>query len=217
MGSSGAWARGPAQVSPSGPARISTGVSARRTADGRPHGRRRQLVLGTAAATVAGVVGGAMLLDGIRSMMGGHHSFGGDHAGGMSHAAASPWDGGSDHGSGNLARDAGLGDIGSGGNRAAAYDDSSRSGFLSDDASGEPDDQGEDDFDAGDMGGGRLRLGVIRALPVRSQHAVRPIGRPTRSPLQRAILQRLIASAREQAPAAWPRSGDRRSSTCRCP
>jgi len=61
---------------PSGPARISTGVSARRTADGRPHGRRRQLVSRNCCATVAGVVGGAMLLDGIRSMMGGHHSFG---------------------------------------------------------------------------------------------------------------------------------------------
>jgi hypothetical protein len=32
--------------------------------------------LGTAAATVAGVVGGAMLLNGIRSMMGGHQGFG---------------------------------------------------------------------------------------------------------------------------------------------
>jgi len=109
--------------------------------------------LGTAAATVAGVVGGAMLLDGIRSMMGSHHSFAGDYGGGSSHAAASPWDSGSDRGSGNLARDAGLGDIGSG-NRAAAYDDSNRSGFLSDDAGDEPGDQGDNDFDAGDMGGG---------------------------------------------------------------
>jgi hypothetical protein len=91
-----------------------------------------------------------MLLDGIRSMMGGHHSFAGDydHAGGSAHAA-SPWDSGGDRGSGNLARDAGLDDIG-GGHRAAAYDDSSGSGLLSDDD--QPGDQSDDDFDAGDMG-----------------------------------------------------------------
>src|SRR5260370_42190259 len=127
---------------------------------GAPMGGGGSSFLGTAAATVAGVVGGAMLLDGIRSMMGSHHSFAGDydHAGGVAHAAASPWDSGGDHGSGNLARDAGVGDIG-GGNRAAASDDSSRSGFVSDDAGNAPDDQGDDDFDAGDdagdMGDGR--------------------------------------------------------------
>ena len=121
-----------------------------------PTGGGGSSFLGTAAATVAGVVGGAMLLDGIRSMMGSHHSFAGDsdHAGGVAHAAASPWDSGGDHGSGNLARDAGVGDIGGGGNRAAASGDSSRSGFLSDDAGDAPDDQGDDDFDAGDTGDG---------------------------------------------------------------
>ncbi|HLK81313.1 MAG TPA: DUF2076 domain-containing protein [Xanthobacteraceae bacterium] len=110
--------------------------------------------LGTAAATVAGVVGGAMLLDGIRSMMGGHHGFAGDydHGGGMAHAAASPWDSGGDHGSGNLAHDAGLDDIG-GGHRAAAYDDSSGSGVVSDDAGDEAYDQPDDDYDAGDDAG----------------------------------------------------------------
>jgi len=114
--------------------------------------------LGTAAATVAGVVGGAMLLDGIRSMMGSHHSFASDydHAGGVSHAAASPWDSG-DRGGGNLAHDAGADDI-RGGSRAAASADSGRSGFLSNDTDDQsydqPDDQGDDDFDAGDMGGG---------------------------------------------------------------
>ena len=72
--------------------------------------------LGTAAATVAGVVGGAMLLNGIRGMMGGgHQAFGGDLDRGSSGAAhaASPWDsGGAGGGSGDLSRDAGLGDIG---------------------------------------------------------------------------------------------------------
>lgn len=109
--------------------------------------------LGTAAATVAGVVGGAMLLNGIRSMMGGHQSFAGDygHSGDMSHSS-SPWDSG-DRGSGELARDAGLGDIG-GGHRAAAYDDPGQAGSLDDNADDQPDDQPDDDFDVGDAGDG---------------------------------------------------------------
>src|SRR5215472_15132168 len=101
--------------------------------------------LGTAAATVAGVVGGAMLLNGIRSMMGGsmmggHQSFAGDYdrsGSGASQAAASPWDSGGDRGSGDLSRDAGLGDIG-GGRRAAASDDTSRSGLFDDNADNQP-------------------------------------------------------------------------------
>jgi len=107
--------------------------------------------LGTAAATVAGVVGGAMLLNGIRSMMGGHQGFAGDYdrvSSGASHAA-SP----GDSGGGDLARDAGLEDIG-GGHRTAAYDDSSRSGFFSSDADDQPSDQPDDDIDTGDSGDG---------------------------------------------------------------
>ena len=64
--------------------------------------------LGTAAATVAGVVGGAMLLNGIRSAFGGG---GGNQAfGGGFGPSPSPWGGGSDGGA--LSRDAGVGDIG---------------------------------------------------------------------------------------------------------
>jgi len=48
--------------------------------------------LATAAATVAGVVGGAMLLNGIRSMMGGHQSFAGDNDRTSPSHASSPWD-----------------------------------------------------------------------------------------------------------------------------
>jgi hypothetical protein len=97
--------------------------------------------LGTAAATVAGVVGGAMLLNGIRSMMGGggHQAFGDTER--MS-PGSSPWDSG-DHGSGDLARDAGLGDIG-GGHRSAAHDDSGRAGAF--DSSN---DQAQDDVQDG--------------------------------------------------------------------
>jgi hypothetical protein len=98
---------------------------------GAPMGGGGGSFLGTAAATVAGVVGGAMLLNGIRSMMGGHEGFspGHDPSGGMTHGG-SPWDSGSHGGSGQvtadqgndpLSRDAGLNDIG-GGHRTAAWD-----------------------------------------------------------------------------------------------
>jgi hypothetical protein len=114
--------------------------------------------LGTAAATVAGVVGGAMLMNGIRSMMGGHETFspgshGLDPAGGGAPHSGSPWDGGGssgsgDRGGGHLAQDAGLGDIGGGGRRAAAYDDNNASGGADDQ------DDSDDDSDAGDFDGG---------------------------------------------------------------
>jgi hypothetical protein len=87
--------------------------------------------LGTAAATVAGVVGGAMLLDGIRSMMGGHQGFGDYAPMGPSHMASprdspAPVDPGA--GSGDLARDAGIGDIG--GHQTAASGEPDRARFL---------------------------------------------------------------------------------------
>jgi uncharacterized protein len=118
--------------------------------------------LGTAAATVAGVVGGAMLLNGIRSMMGGHETFssgGHDTSGGVTHSA-SPWDSGSgsgDHGGGHLSQDAGLGDIG-GGHRSAAYDDGGNNdtggSFLGGNVDDLADNQNDDDCDTGDFDGG---------------------------------------------------------------
>jgi hypothetical protein len=108
--------------------------------------------LGTAAATVAGVVGGGMLLSGIRSMMGGHQAFGGDYGGSGAAHAASPWDSGGGTGGGDLARDAGAGDIG-GAHRAGAYDDSTGSGLFGGSADDQPPgDQPDDDFDTGDAG-----------------------------------------------------------------
>jgi hypothetical protein len=65
--------------------------------------------LGTAAAAAAGVIGGSMMLDGIRSMMG-HHGSGGGLSPGAAHAAGSPWSSGA--GGGDLGRQAGLDDIG---------------------------------------------------------------------------------------------------------
>jgi hypothetical protein len=169
MGSSGVWGSGPGAGQPQGapqaaPQGYPQGYPQQQGGypmGASPMGGGGSSFLGTAAATVAGVVGGAMLLDGIRGMMGSHHSFAGDydHAGGASHAAASPWDSGGDRGSGNLAHDAGVDDIrGGGGNRTAASDEPSRSGFVSNDTDDQsydqPDEQGDDDFDAGDGGDG---------------------------------------------------------------
>ena len=98
--------------------------------------------LGTAAAAAAGVIGGSLLLDGIRSMMGPHHgAFLADPAQGA--VPPSPWDTG---GGGNLAREAGIDDIG--------RDPNARSGLFDasdDDAAG----QDSDDFadNSGDVGG----------------------------------------------------------------
>ena len=68
--------------------------------------------LGTAASTAAGVIGGALLLDGIRSMFG--HHFGGGYGqsgfGNLAGEQASPW-AGSASGS-QLARDAGIDHVG---------------------------------------------------------------------------------------------------------
>jgi hypothetical protein len=85
--------------------------------------------LGTAAATAAGMVGGSLLLGSIRSMMGGSHQGFGDSAGlGGGVEDRRPW---GDQSSSDLARDAGVNDIGSSGNRAG---DSSRAGLLDSDS-----------------------------------------------------------------------------------
>ena len=66
--------------------------------------------LGTAAATAAGMVGGSLLLNSIRSMMGGgHQAFGGTSLADRA-TSASPW---TDQSNSSLARDAGINDIGS--------------------------------------------------------------------------------------------------------
>ena len=109
--------------------------------------------LGTAAAAAAGVVGGSLLLGSIRSMMGGgtHHSFGDTAAIGDKATTQSPW---SDQSGSEMAREAGINDIGSSTNRA---DDNSRSGLL-DTASKDHDQDDQDerddmDLDSDDFGG----------------------------------------------------------------
>ena len=100
--------------------------------------------LGTAAAAAAGMVGGSLLLGSIRSMMGGNHqSFAEARA--TRAEASGPL---TDQSSSNLARDAGINDVGSSGGRA---DDNSRAGLF--DTASNDDDHDDMDLDSDDFGG----------------------------------------------------------------
>ncbi|MHC2337317.1 DUF2076 domain-containing protein [Bradyrhizobium sp. USDA 4454] len=97
--------------------------------------------LGTAAAAAAGVVGGGLLLSSIRGMMGGGHQSLAD-AGGL--GGSRPW--GGDQSSSDLARDAGVNDIGS--NR----DSGSRSGLFDQASNNNDDNYNSNDHDSDDFG-----------------------------------------------------------------
>jgi uncharacterized protein len=107
--------------------------------------------LGTAAAAAAGVVGGSMLLGSIRSMMGGggnHQAFGDSSGFGNSSGNQKPW---SDQSGSDLARDAGINDLGSssgssGSSHRAADDGYGSRAGLFDQASN--DDDGDVDHDS---------------------------------------------------------------------
>src|SRR5262245_33879857 len=112
--------------------------------------------LGTAAAAAAGALGGGLLMDGIRGMLGGQQHRG-PFAGAFDQIAGggarTPGGGG---GGGELAREAGLDDIGRGQSRTGLFDasehdqDYDRSAGLFDAADdGEEYDEGEFDDDAG--------------------------------------------------------------------
>jgi uncharacterized protein len=109
--------------------------------------------LGTAAAAAAGVVGGSLLLNSIRGMMGGgsHQAFADAGAFGDRGESTRPW---SDQSGSDLARDAGINDVGSSGQRS---DDNSgsRAGFF-DQASNDDynDDNMDDDSDGFEDDGG---------------------------------------------------------------
>lgn len=90
--------------------------------------------LGTAASAAAGVIGGALLLDGIRSMMG-HH--GGAHAA-FDPGGTSPWSG--ETAGGDLSRQAGLDDVG-------RTTDARGAGLFDDSAGDDRDVQGAYDSD----------------------------------------------------------------------
>jgi hypothetical protein len=120
---------------------------------GQPYGAPQPLggggsFLGTAAAAAAGMVGGSLLLGGIRSMMGGsHQGFGNPSAFADRGASPTPW---SDQSGSTLARDAGIDDIGSSAGRA---DDNSRAGLFDTAANEDDSDDRDDDLDADDFGG----------------------------------------------------------------
>jgi len=100
--------------------------------------------LGTAAAAAAGMVGGSLLLNSIRSMMGGQRHGIAD-AGALGDKSSTPW---SDQSGSTLARDAGINDIGSSSQRG---DDNSRAGLF-DTAENDDDDMDHDSdgFDGDD-------------------------------------------------------------------
>jgi len=99
--------------------------------------------LGTAAAAAAGVVGGSLLLNGIRSAMGGHQQSFAD-TGATGDRAASPW---SDQSDSALARDAGIDDIGKGHGSGRA-DGNSGAGLFDQAADDRASDYEQDNRDA---------------------------------------------------------------------
>jgi uncharacterized protein len=107
--------------------------------------------LGSAASTAAGVIGGSLLLDGIRSMFGHGHSLGAYER----MPERSPWD---NKGSGSeLAREAGSGDIDSGkdaGKDASHEHEAAGLVDTADDSADDYDsnDDADGDFDGGDYG-----------------------------------------------------------------
>ena len=112
--------------------------------------------LGTAAAAAAGMIGGGLMLGGIRSVLGGHQH--GAFAGTFDHLSSgrglddgAPLSGG--RGSDDLARQAGLDDIGRSPSPRYGDGGEDRAAGLFDSAENEADDDG--DFDDGmDDGGG---------------------------------------------------------------
>jgi hypothetical protein len=100
--------------------------------------------LGTAAAAAAGVIGGSLLLDSIRSMTGGTRQGVADTSG----SNASPW-GGDKSASSDLAKDAGAGDVGRNGNSDRADAQADQQG-LYDTAEADLGDDADMDFDLGD-------------------------------------------------------------------
>ncbi len=118
---------------------------------GAPFGGGGSSFLGTAAATAAGMVGGSLLLNSIRGMMGGHAAgFGNTTI--INEGGSNPWGNQADS---SLSRDAGINDIG-------RSDDSSRNSMFDqaaldrqqDEDQDQDDDQDAMDMDSDDFGGG---------------------------------------------------------------
>ena len=107
--------------------------------------------LGTAAATAAGVVGGSLLMNSIRGLMGGghHQAFGDTNQGG----SGRPW--GGDASGSSMASDAGVNDIGrsDAASRSGAFDQAAIDRQQDADQD-QDDDQDAMDMDSDDFGGG---------------------------------------------------------------
>ena len=113
--------------------------------------------LGTAAAAAVGTIGGSMLMNGIRGLMGGHQAFADSSV--LGGGSSSPWSR-SDLSNSDLAREAGVNDISASRDRGAEqnqnqslFDNSSNDNDNGsfDNASTDNDDDG---FDSDDFGGG---------------------------------------------------------------
>ena len=116
-----------------------------------PSGGGGSSFLGTAAAAAAGVIGGSLLMSGIRSAMAGHQA--GPHAGAfdsLTRGDQSPW-GGNAAGS-DLSREAGLNDIGSS-RRASAFDQAQKDRDDDEDADADEADDTDYASDGGYDGG----------------------------------------------------------------
>jgi hypothetical protein len=108
--------------------------------------------LGTAASTAAGVIGGALLLDGIRSMFGHHFGAQPNALGNFAGTQASPWSGSAAES--QLARDAGIGHVGDHANDPIKHADNDQTAAADDafDADTADDDITDDDDFADDDG-----------------------------------------------------------------
>ncbi len=110
--------------------------------------------LGTAASTAAGMIGGGLLLDSIRSMFGHHAGVGGHErsAFGSSGDQAAPW--GGNAADSDLARAAGIDSIGRGGVAEKHRADADMAATdRADDAQADADDESDFADDSGDFGG----------------------------------------------------------------
>ena len=150
VGSRPAWNTGQVMQQGQGPGQYNQGPY------GQPYGTPQAPIgggggsfLGTAAAAAAGVVGGGLLMSSIRSMMGGGHQSGFGDSAGLGGGGHTPWS--SDQSSSDLARDAGINDIGSGSHRA---DDSSRAGLFDQASNDDVSDHDDMDLDSDDFDGG---------------------------------------------------------------
>jgi hypothetical protein len=117
--------------------------------------------LGTAAAAAVGVIGGTMLMNSMRNMLGSNHPASGHTAADLSgsnsaSASANPW-GGNDASGSDLARQAGLDNMGQSGsgNRTGLFDQQNQKDdqpYQTAD-SGDQDDDGYEDDGGFDLGG----------------------------------------------------------------